>query len=167
MGDSAEQAYPPRPPGERPPPPRWLVVPMFVLFAAFLGIGTYTWQKEKDRNTALRELKQQEYVVFLDDLIAHVYQSDDPALAVKYNQSRQRLNVIASEEVILAVKDVDRFLAWPLPEGKKTRSAEQMKELRDLLSELYKAMRVDSFESTILPNQLLLDWAVEIPPDEQ
>ena len=143
------------------------VGPVSVMVAALLGISTYIWQKEVDRNTALQELKQQEYAVFLDDLIAHVYQSDDPALAVKYNQSRQRLIVIASDEVVFAVRNLDRFLAAPLPERKKTRSAEQMKELRDLLADLYKAMRVDSFESTTLPNQLLLDWAVEIPPDEQ
>jgi hypothetical protein len=122
--------------------------PLLVAVLSLVGAaGTYSYQRKVDRKSALVEIRRTAYRNYLGAFMA---MSDSPDnvedIRRKYYQSEVELLIVGSDPVIQAVGKLSGFYA-ATNDDRFNRDAS---EVRHLVAEICKAMRVDCFEKSNL-----------------
>lgn len=122
-------------------------IPLLVaLITAIAGMITYLVQKRADRRGDLVRLRQTAYRDYLEAFQKHVNDHTLDSLG-QYHMAALNLFVIASDPVLLAMGNFQKYMAETSP-GKSRRR--DMAKVGELLAMVLKAMRADCFERSFL-----------------
>lgn len=117
-----------------------------VVITASMGILTYLFQKRTDRRNELIKLRQLEYRKYLDAFQTTINENSKESLG-DYHKTLLNLFVVASDQVISAVGNLNKYMAETSPGSVKERD---ILKVGELLAISLKAMRKDCFEKSEL-----------------
>lgn len=126
-----------------------VMMPILVaLITAAAGVFAYFFQRIADRKNQLINTRRQVYTKFIDALRAVIEESTEENVA-NYNNAMSTLLVVASDSVIKAVGNLNRYLA----EASSSDATKDFRQAGELIANMFREMRQDCFERSHLSDR--------------
>lgn len=124
----------------------WVAL-VVALIAALAAIVSYGMQKTVDRKSALILKRREAYLHYLKCVLSSSSSFNKPDASYRLNVARMELVLLASDDVL---RSLDAFDNFSKETSASARSGEQVKKMKELLSDLIARMRKDCFDKTSL-----------------
>ncbi|MCP5364889.1 MAG: hypothetical protein H6905_06655 [Hyphomicrobiales bacterium] len=118
------------------------------MITAAAGVLAYFLQKFADRKNQLINTCREEYTKFIS-AFQDAVEINTPESVVSYHKAKGILFVVASDSVIVAVGNLNQYMAETSPSG----SERDIQKVGSLMTTMFRAMRQDCFESTHLADR--------------
>ena len=116
------------------------------VLTALCAILTYSFQKRFDRRNELLKMRKEEYKKFIEAYLQHAAYSTEETEKT-YTMALANAFVVASDDVLLSIGKLDRYMRSTPPSTRSTG------ELKQLILQMFKTMRQDCFEKTDITDE--------------